>query len=323
MEVNRRPTGGGAILMGPDQLGVALAVPGRRREGAGWGGARRTMVRFSDGIVRALGELGVEAGFRGKNDLAVQGRKICGLGLSRDAGGGLLLHASLLVDLDVELMATLLRLPARPGEDAPSLVELAGRIATVRGCVGTSLALEDVRDVVARGFSRSFGVALERGELTGEELAEAGRAVTERYGREEWVFQGSQVADADGRSVRRTRGGTIDASVRLAGATIKALHLRGDFFESERAVAELEGRLRWHPTRAEALRSTVAEWSRAHGGGTLEAEALVDALVGAVADAGQGAEGARPYGCFVGSREAPEGTRRPEAEATADEVLRA
>ena len=27
LEVNRRPTGGGAILMGPDQLGVALTVP--------------------------------------------------------------------------------------------------------------------------------------------------------------------------------------------------------------------------------------------------------------------------------------------------------
>src|SRR6266542_4483443 len=46
--VGRRPTGGGAILMGADQLGLAIAVP----EGRGSGGyeqARELFTRFSSG----------------------------------------------------------------------------------------------------------------------------------------------------------------------------------------------------------------------------------------------------------------------------------
>ena len=48
--------------------------------------------------------MGIAASFRGKNDLEVAGRKIAGLGIHRDASGGLLFHASLLLDLDVALM---------------------------------------------------------------------------------------------------------------------------------------------------------------------------------------------------------------------------
>ena len=103
IQVNRRPTGGGAILMGPDQLGVALALPGRE-DGLGER-ARELMVRFSAGLVRGLADLGITAVFRGKNDLAVGGRKIAGLGIYRAPCGGLLFHASLLVDLDVKLMS--------------------------------------------------------------------------------------------------------------------------------------------------------------------------------------------------------------------------
>ena len=93
VELGRRPTGGGAIIMGAHQLGVALAVPGRGTDFPG--PARDLMERFSRGLAAGLEELGITARFRGKNDLEVDGRKIAGLGIHRDASGGLLFHASL------------------------------------------------------------------------------------------------------------------------------------------------------------------------------------------------------------------------------------
>ena len=42
--LGRRPTGGGAILMGPDQLGIALAIPAA--DGPFDGRARELMSRF-------------------------------------------------------------------------------------------------------------------------------------------------------------------------------------------------------------------------------------------------------------------------------------
>ncbi len=77
-QVSRRATGGGAIIMGSGQLGVALATRAPARERP-----RELLARFAEGVCAGLRELGVETSFRGKNDLEVAGRKIAGLGLYR------------------------------------------------------------------------------------------------------------------------------------------------------------------------------------------------------------------------------------------------
>ncbi|HUJ76759.1 MAG TPA: lipoate--protein ligase family protein, partial [bacterium] len=129
MAVNRRPTGGGAIVMGPDQLGVALMLPGGGSDV--YAQARELMVRFSGGICRALADLGVEATFRGKNDIEVGGKKIAGLGIYRHPEGGLLFHASLLVGLDVPLMLDVLCSPFEKITDK-EIATVAARTSTVR-----------------------------------------------------------------------------------------------------------------------------------------------------------------------------------------------
>ncbi|MBI2544858.1 MAG: lipoate--protein ligase, partial [Candidatus Rokubacteria bacterium] len=81
--VNRRPTGGGAILMGEDQLGVAVMVP-ERADARSYDRTRELFQRFSGGIIEALASLGVAAEYRRKNDVEVRGRKVAGLGIYFD-----------------------------------------------------------------------------------------------------------------------------------------------------------------------------------------------------------------------------------------------
>ena len=296
IELGRRPTGGGAILMGPDQLGVALAVRAREGELGLRGRARELMARFSTGLVRGLARLGIEASFRGKNDLAVDGRKIAGLGIWRGPSGGLLFHASLLVDLDVALMARVLRLPfdvVRAGE----LEVLERRFSTVRGRLGRDVALDDVRDAVEEGFAQAFDVAVEPGELDAAERAAVDALVREKYATPGWIHQRTEVVDSAGGATVATPGGTLDVRVALAGRTIKAVHVRGDFFEDEVALADLEARLRWHSAEPAAVARTVRAWTARHATGTLPAEAMLDGFAAAVADAAPEA-----YGCFVSPR---------------------
>lgn len=285
--VNRRPTGGGAILMGPDQLGVALAL---RRRAAGR--PRELMARFSDGLVRGLAGLGIAAAFRGKNDLEVGGRKLAGLGLHRTGGGGLLFHASLLVDLDVELMTTVLRTPFE-AEGREERAAIADRTTTVRALTGAVADMDEVRCEVAAGFARSFDVAIEDGAHDDSERDEARALERETYSSDTWVHQRSAVPHADGAAIRRTPGGTIEVHLALAGRTIQAARVCGDFFADAGAVADLEGRLRWHPSDADALAATVAGWARAWPATTLGSDAVADAVAAAARDAGD------PYGCFV------------------------
>lgn len=295
IEMNRRPTGGGAILMGPDQLGVALALRGRGSTVP----ARTWMRRFSDGLVRGLASLGISASFRGKNDLEVGGRKIAGLGIYRDPSGGLLFHASLLVELDVALMTRVLRAPFAE-VSAERIRRVGNRLATVRAVLGDDVPMDEVRRHVAGGFTRSFDVMLARGRFTDEERALGETLEREKYDTGAWVRWRSEVPDRTGAAIRDTPGGRVEVNVSLAGRMIKAVHLSGDFFETEEAVGDLEARLRWHVADADRVAATVGEWARARPRGTLAADSLAAAILTASDNARAVARD--PYGCFVDPR---------------------
>ena len=294
IEVNRRPTGGGAILMGPDQLGVALAIRGR---GEGLcGRAKKLMGRFSGGLVQGLAELGIDARFRGKNDLVVGGRKIAGLGVHRDPTGGLLFHASLLVDLDVELMSRVLVTPF-PRITERELAKVARRTVTVRELSADYVSVDEARARMADGFARSFEIELQPGCLDNEEVLAVEDLAREKYLTSDWVFQRTPVPDGTGKAELQTSQGRLDVRVAMAGWMIKAVHIRGDFFESEDGIADLEGRLRWHSSESVAIVATVASWRSMWQDGALDSESITRAILMAAERVEN--QGGAPYGCFV------------------------
>ncbi len=300
MPVNRRPTGGGAIVMGPDQLGVALMLPGAGSDV--YALARELMVQFSGGICRALAELGIAAAFRGKNDIEVGGRKIAGLGVFRHPDGGLLFHASLLVGLDVPLMLDVLHTPFEKITDK-EIATVAARTCTVRKECGRDWALGDVRARVAAGYAAAFGVPLEPSAITDEERDAIQAVERQKYRSRDWIYQSVALPDAFGAAKRKTPGGLLDVRVTLAGTTVKSVLLGGDFFAAEGAVADLEARLRWHPSHPRAVEKTLRESYARHASdlATLPLDALIGTVQEAVLQAGQvsAREQLQRYGCFV------------------------
>ncbi len=164
--VNRRPTGGGAIIMGENQLGVALAIPGKSDES--YASVRERMAQFSQGIISGLNTLGIDVKFRRKNDLEVNGQKIAGLGLHKTTTGGLLFHASLLVDLDVPYMLNVLKTPFEKISDK-EISSVAERTTTIRReleLCGSSklpqrLTMNDVRKTILNGYKTAFKIEIQ------------------------------------------------------------------------------------------------------------------------------------------------------------------
>lgn len=316
--INRRPTGGGAIIMGADQLGVALALPGRGDDP--YSRAREFMAQFSQGIVLALQSLGIPAGFRRKNDIEVAGRKIVGLGIYRAPNqtrpasassasassapqrSGLLFHASLLVGLDLPFMLRVLKTPFEKISDK-EIAAVADRITTVRREIGREISLNEVRARVASGYAAAFGVELIPGSFTAGELQSISALQSQKYESADWVYQTTAVPDASGSAKLKTPGGLIDVRVTLAGSTLKAVFIGGDFFAAEGAVADLEASLRWHSAEPKAIAATL---TRAYAACASDLAALpLDSLIQAVqqavrrAQVAESAARADPYGCFV------------------------
>ena len=298
IEINRRPTGGGAILMGADQLGVALVLP--RSERAVYGRARELMALFSRGLIRGLRAFGIQAEFRRKNDLEVNGRKIAGLGIFRHPRGGLLFHASLLIDMDVPLMLQVLKTPFEKISDKEvSTVEQ--RIVTVRELSGES-DLNRVREQIARGFRQAFQVELFRELFTAGEHKAIDDLIQNKYRTTDWIYRQSSVPDTAGRFSLKTPAGLLEVRVSLSGRMLKAVYIQGDFFASEQLLAELEARLRWQSSAPDHVAGIVRRFYADHGAElNIPQAALLQALQGAIAQSQEPLKtsGDFPYGCFV------------------------
>lgn len=238
-EFNRRPTGGGAIVMGEGQLGVAVTAPAPVADSP-----KAILLRYSEGIVAGLANIGIEAVFGGKNDLKVMDRKIAGLGLYLDGKGGLLFHSSILADLDIPYMLEVLDIPAaKLGSAAVDAV--ARRVTTVTGETGREWTGRNLREVIAEGFAAVMGVELEDGQPTEVESSKASDLVASKYSTDDWVFQQSLTTDSVGTSMIRTPGGIVRAYVALNGDTIKSALFTGDFNQLPEPLAHFESLLKW------------------------------------------------------------------------------
>ena len=298
--INRRPTGGGAIIMGEDQLGVALAIPGKADET--YAHVRERMAQFSQGIISGLATLGIHVEFRRKNDLEVNGKKIAGLGLHKTDTGGLLFHASLLVGLDVPYMLNVLKIPFEKITDK-EISAVSERTTNVRLESNTSITIDEVRNIIFNGYRDAFQLNIRKGDFTKSELNEVHQLEKDKYMDNDWIFQTTDVPDAMGKALVKTPGGLLDIRLVLAGEMIKSVYIRGDFFTSEHAIADLEQSLRWHSSSENTMSGTLSKvyerWSDDLT--NLPMDSLLNALSTAIQEAERTSRKglADPYGCFV------------------------
>jgi lipoate---protein ligase len=241
IDVFRRLTGGGSILMGAGQLGLALAMP--RSAVSTAGGFGPVFEMLSTGIIQALRGYGVESVLRPKNDLAVDGRKICGVGAYTDARGMLMFHASTLVDFDYDTMMAVLHIPEAKFRD--KFVEQARQgMTTLREQTARDIDLEEFAAAVENGYRSSLGVTTCRREMTAEQWSDVERIAATRYRDPGWLHLGGQPGSEFTQVTRKTPGGMLVLRCWKENGRLGELQLRGDFFAERGVVEAIEKALR-------------------------------------------------------------------------------
>jgi len=297
--INRRPTGGGAIVMGNDQLGMALAastkypgVPNHPRE---------IFALYSEAICQGLKALGIEGSIGGKNDIRVNGRKIAGLGLCRGEKGALLFHASLLVDLDIPLMLRVLRIPAEKLSDKVR-AEVEENLTTVWREVGWPVSVSEVRSIVRRGFESAIGITFFPRPFIPQEEEEVRALEKEKYLDERWIFQRRPTPAMTGSSLQKTRGGLLRTYVSLdEDNMIKEVNITGDFFADAISLRQLEKNLSSMRAEEGTVREAIGHFFAENSNPfqQMEEEDLVRGVMAAVEEARRVRGQQSPYGCFV------------------------
>jgi lipoate-protein ligase A len=241
----RRITGGGAIYLDEGQLGWELVF---HRASLGIAALPDIAREVCNAAAAGLRELGVDARFRPRNDIEVDGRKISGTGGFYD-GDILIYQGTVLVDLDPERMVSALRIPESKLAKR-KLDSGAERVVTLKALLGSSLPdLETVQRALIRGFREVLGIEAEYGEITAGEERLARKHFDEEIGTDEFVAEINDPAAEHEVLVgsHTGAGGRIDAFVKLEGPTRKLLQrvlLSGDFFITPpRVVFDLEAQL--------------------------------------------------------------------------------
>ncbi len=254
--INRRPTGGGAIIMGEDQLGVALTLPAHVDDT--YSRAREIMTQFSTALVQGLKPWASTPTSTARTTLWSTARRSSGWVSIAPRSDGLLFHASVLVDLDVPYMLRVLNTPFEKISDK-EIAAIGEHLTTVRRETGSRITVPEVRKIIIQAYEQTMDVNLVPGYFSDEELKDIRTLEREKYQSDDWIYQTSQVEDTSGGSKIKTPEGLIDVRVTMAGATIKAAYIGGDFFASAAAVAELEGALRWHSGQPEKVAAALEE----------------------------------------------------------------
>jgi lipoate-protein ligase A len=244
--VVRRITGGGAIYLDPGQLGWELAI---RRERLGGGALERAARLICEAAATGISRLGVEARYRPRNDIEVDGRKISGTGGFFD-GDTLFYQGTVLVDMDPGTMVSALRVPqaklARHDLDSAER-----RVVTLSELLGDGTPpLADIQAALSDAFCEAFGMTPRAGRLEPGERDEADVLFEEEIGTDDFVhgIEEPPAARGDLLGEHQGPGGAIRVYLRLEGPGQNRLHgvlITGDFFIAPpRLIYDLESRLR-------------------------------------------------------------------------------
>jgi lipoate---protein ligase len=255
--IGRRITGGGALYLDEGQFGWELVF---HRDTLGIGSLGELARTICEAAAAGLSRLGIDARYRPRNDIEVNGRKISGTGGFFD-GTTLFYQGTVLVDMDPEKMVALLNIPdAKLAKHAAA--SAARRVVTLRElCGGRPPPLAQVKQALLEGLSERLGISPEASAITEAEERLARTLHDEEIGTEDFVHEiddpGSSAQVLAGRFTGK--GGTIAAFLRLEGPAqdrIREVTLTGDFFVTPpRVVYDLEAALRGTPVAA--ARGTV------------------------------------------------------------------
>lgn len=250
-EIGRRPTGGGTIIMGPFQLGWEIYA-----ESSIIGNPEEAIRKGAEGVIVTLKKLGLNANFRPKNDVEINGRKISGIG-AFSIGKYVSVTGTILLDFNVDDMVSTLKLSSEKLKDkiAKDYKERVTWINRER----SPIDMEELISTAKEGFEEALKVKLIDGKYTDKEIEDI-NTLSLKYSSPEWIFNTRIPLKGDIKyAEEKFPGGLVKVQAKVQGKVIEAILITGDFFvEPKRAIYDLEARLKW--SLVDDIEKEVRDW---------------------------------------------------------------
>jgi lipoate---protein ligase len=171
----RRLTGGGAVLHEFELTYsfITKQYPQNIMESYRW---------ICEAVVMSINRLGFKASFVPLNDIVVDGKKVSGSAQTRRKGV-LLQHGTLLLNVDIDKMFSILKVPSEKLRDK-IIKDVKERVTSLAGT-----AFDDMASSLKTSFATKFDAKLVSDCLSTEELARAKWLAEGKFSSKEWNFR--------------------------------------------------------------------------------------------------------------------------------------
>jgi len=140
--------------------------------------------RICGAIIKGLNNMGIESNYSPINDILVNGKKISGNAQTRKIKT-VLQHGTILTDVDVERMFSVLKVPNEKIKDK-LISNVKERVTSINHILGEEPTFNEIANSMKKGFEEEFNINLVAGELTKEEMELTKKFENECFSSYDW-----------------------------------------------------------------------------------------------------------------------------------------
>jgi len=177
----RRITGGGAVFH-DKELTYSIVIPESHNQ------IPKKIIdsyeRICGAVIKGLKHLGIDSKYAPINDIISNGKKISGNAQTRKEKT-VLQHGTVLMDVDVEKMFSLLKVPNEKIKDK-LIKDVKQRVTSVKDSLKKDIAFSKAAESMKHGFEKEFNVDLIKDNLTDYELELTDKFERQFFSTKEW-----------------------------------------------------------------------------------------------------------------------------------------
>lgn len=218
IHVARRLSGGGAVYHDLNNLNYTI-ISNKSEEGA------FDFKTFSQPVIETLADLGVTANFTGRNDLEIDGKKICG-NAQAYYKGRMMHHGCLLFDVDMTVLGNALKV-SKDKIESKGVKSVRARVTNILSELPQKITVDEFSDAILNKMKEHYPDMTEY-VLSEDDKAKIQQSYDQQFSTWDWIYGASPEYTVE-RSVRYPAG-KITSYIKAENSVIEGLKIYGDFF---------------------------------------------------------------------------------------------